>query len=208
LNIEFNEHQLCWAHLLRKAIKLMLQHPTESQYREFFHKLYGLYQQAVRWQKDQRLSRSRAQKVAILQRRLRHLCVRVDEVIDAETMSTPEQTLIRLQQELIKGIDCLFVFVAQPQVEPTNNRSERNVRREAEIRKGGRTSKTEAGAKRRSIIMTVLATLDTRFEQFTLENLLTELTRWAEMGLAVSPAAHKAGEGDGVVGEPADDEVG
>jgi transposase len=181
----FNEHQLCWAHLLRKAIKLMLQHPTESQYREFFHKLYGLYQQAVRWQKDQRLSRGRTQKVEILQRRLRHLCVRANEVIDAETMSIPEQTWIRLQQELIKGIDCLFVFVAQPQVEPTNNPSERNVRREAEIRKGGRTSKTEAGAKRRSIIMTVLATLDTRFEQFTLENLLTELTRWAEMGFSV-----------------------
>jgi hypothetical protein len=31
----FNEHQLCWAHLLRKAIKLMLQHPTELVYREF-----------------------------------------------------------------------------------------------------------------------------------------------------------------------------
>jgi transposase len=30
----FEEHQLCWAHLLRKAIKLMLQHPDEHQYAE------------------------------------------------------------------------------------------------------------------------------------------------------------------------------
>jgi hypothetical protein len=62
----------------------------------------------------------------------------------------------------------LFVFVEHPEVEPTNNCSERNVRREAEIRKGGRTSKTPAGAKRRGVIMTVLASLRTRFARFTL----------------------------------------
>ncbi len=67
-------------------------------------------------------------------------------------------------------------------MEPTNNRSERNVRREAEIRKGGRTSKTEAGAKRRSIIMTVLATLNTRFPKFTLAQLLAEVERWLAAG--------------------------
>ena len=58
-------------------------------------------------------------------------------------------------------------------VEPTNNRSERNVRREAEVRKGGRTSKTEHGAERRGIIMTVLATLNTRFEVFRLKTLFS-----------------------------------
>jgi transposase len=70
-------------------------------------------------------------------------------------------------------------------VEPTNNRSEQNVRREAEIRKGGRTSKTEQGAKRRSIIMTVLATLNTRFKKFTLNDLLAEVKRWVEMGCSI-----------------------
>ena len=49
----------------------------------------------------------------------------------------------------------------------------RNVRREAEIRKGGRTSKTPAGAKRRGVIMTVLASLQTRFAKFTLDALLS-----------------------------------
>ncbi|MDJ0591217.1 MAG: hypothetical protein QNJ72_14675, partial [Pleurocapsa sp. MO_226.B13] len=46
-----------------------------------------------------------------------------------------EANFIRLQNELIKGLDSLFVFVEHPEVEATNNRSERNVRREAEIRK-------------------------------------------------------------------------
>jgi hypothetical protein len=178
----FNEHQLCWAHLLRKAIKLMLQYPGERHYRQFFDDLYELYQQAVRWQKDQRLSVGRAQKVERLKARLSELCSRWQQKVNPETMPIHEQTFIRLQQELMKGINALFVFVAKPQVEPTNNRSERNLRQEAEVRKGGRTSKTQTGAQRRSVIMSVLATLNTRFETFTLDHLLAELSRWSELG--------------------------
>lgn len=180
----FSQHQLCWAHLLRKAIKLMLQHPTQTQYRAFLDELYALYQQAVRWQQDQRLTVGRAQKVEVLQSRLRQICEQSYQEIDPETMTSHEQIFIRLQNELVNGIDSLFVFVVHPQVEPTNNRSERNLRREAEVRKGGRTSKSQSGAQRRSIIMTVIATLNTRFEKFTLKHLLDELARWAEIGLS------------------------
>lgn len=180
----FAEHQLCWAHLLRKAIQLMLQHPNEPSYREFFNDLYEIYQQAVRWQKDERLTTGRGQNVEQLKERVSQLCTRADAAIDQDAMPTHEQTFIRLQNELINGLECLFVFVQYPQVESTNNRSERNLRREAEVRKGGRTSKTPAGAERRSIIMTVLATLNTRFEKFTLQHLLDELARWAEMGIS------------------------
>lgn len=180
----FDEHQLCWAHLLRKAIKLMLQHPTEGHYRQFFDVLYAVYQQAVRWQKDKRLTVGRAQKVNQLKTQIQDCCSRAHERINSETMPLHEQTFIRLQAELIKGLDALFVFVAHPQVEPTNNRSERNLRREAEVRKGGRTSKTQTGAQRRSIIMSVLATLNTRFASFTLEILLAELTQWAQVGVS------------------------
>ena len=74
------------------------------------------------------------------------------------------------------------MFVEHPEVEATNNRSERNIRSESEIRKGGRTSKTKQGAKRRSIIMTILATLNTRFPKFTLEHLLSEVQSWLDAG--------------------------
>jgi transposase len=178
----FRQHQLCWAHLLRKAIKLMLTQPQELAYREFFERLYALYQQAVRWQQDQRLSVGRQAKVEHLQAQIQHLCERAQEQVDPETMPAHEQAFIRLQQELIKGIDALFVFVVHPEVEPTNNRSERNLRREAEVRKGGRTSKTPSGAQRRGLIMTVLASLNTRFERFTLQHLLEELQAWAQLG--------------------------
>ncbi len=178
----FCEHQLCWAHLLRKAIKLMLQNPDEVEYKEFLDELYRIYQQAIRFQKDHRLSVGRRAKVEQLQARILKLCTRAQQKIDADHMPRHEATFIRLQNELVKGLPSLFVFVEHPEVEATNNRSERNIRREAEIRKGGRTSKSEQGAKRRSVIMTVLATLNTRFPKFTLEHLLSEVQSWIEAG--------------------------
>jgi hypothetical protein len=184
----FGEHQLCWAHLLRKAIKLMLQHPEQTAYKSFLDGLYRIYQQAVRWQKDQRLSVGRADKVTILKTRILKLCSDSGTAIEKDTMPSHQQTFIRLQNELVKGVESLFVFVAHPHVEPTNNRSERNVRREAEVRKGGRTSKTARGAERRGIIMTVLATLNTRFEVFTLKTLLAEIGRWVDAGISLFQA--------------------
>ena len=113
---------------------------------------------------------------------MNHACSLADQEVDKEQTPSDQLTFIQLQKELVNGLKALFVFVEHPEVEPTNNRSERNVRREAEIRKSGRTSKSDTGAKRRSIIMTVLATLDTRFERFTLDNLLTEVMGWIERG--------------------------
>ncbi len=181
----FTQHQLCWAHLLRKAIKLALQHPDEKQYATFLDGLFSIYQEAVRYQKDGRLSIGRAQKVLDLQEKIRSLCTRHGETIDENAIPDHEATFIRLQNELVDNVDCLFVFVEHPQVEPTNNRSERNVRCEAEIRKGGRTSKSDAGAKRRSIIMTVLMSLRTRFTKFTLDTLLREVEQWIEQGCSI-----------------------
>jgi hypothetical protein len=88
-------------------------------------------------------------------------------------------------EELVDNLACLFVFVEPPEVEPTNNRSERTVRREAEIRKGGRTSKTPAGAKRRGVILTVLASLRIRFPRFTRDNPLSEVGRWLAQGRSI-----------------------
>jgi len=42
----FTQHQLCWAHLIRKAIKLMLQNPDEIEYEEFLDQLCLLYHDA------------------------------------------------------------------------------------------------------------------------------------------------------------------
>ena len=52
-------------------------------------------------------------------------------------------------------------------------------------RKAARTSKSEKGARRRGVIMSVLASLSKRLDGFTLGNVLTEINRWLETGRSV-----------------------
>ena len=188
----FSRRQLCWAHLIRKAIKLALQNPHEPQYAEFLDGLCSIYDDAKQLRDDAE-DASRKSIVKQLQDRITSLCTRREErIITAKAAAKAEPaieptaedvaTFILLQRELADNVDCLFVFVEHPEVEPTNNRSERNVRREAEIRKGARTSKTARGAKRRGTIVTVLASLQTRISNFTLSNVLAEIDRWLEAG--------------------------
>jgi len=195
----FSQHQLCWAHLIRKAIKLALQHPDQQEYADFLDQLCSIYDDAKELRNDRAVDNAQATAeteaiIAKLQARITELCSRHDEVIvkpkpnaDANAEVTPKhlETFILLQRELVNNLDCLFVFVEHPDVEPTNNRSERNLRREAEIRKGARTNKTATGAKRRSIIVTVLASLRTRLTPFTLSSLLSEVSRWFENGSSI-----------------------
>ena len=190
----FSRHPLCRAHLIRKAIKLALQNPKESQSAEVLDDLCSIYDDAKPLRDD--ASAQDASRVAIvkpLQDRITSLCNRREEtIITAKAAAkaepgiepTAEQVaaFILLQRELADNIDCLFVFVEHPEVEPTNNRSERNVRREAEIRTAARTSKTARGAKRRGTIVTVPASLRTRISDFTRSNVLAEIDRWLETG--------------------------
>jgi uncharacterized small protein (DUF1192 family) len=178
----FTQHPLCWAHLIRKAIELALQHPEHPEYATFLDQLCDIYHQALRHQRDGRLSVGRAEKAAQLLDRLRQICTRYGERIVADETPPHLADFIRLRHEMMDHPDCLFVFVETPAVEATNNRSERNARREAEIRKGARTSKTADGAQRRGVILTVLASLATRFQRFALDTLLTEVNRWWETG--------------------------
>ena len=85
----------------------------------------------------------------------------------------------------ITGFDLHEQALIDQQVEATNNRSERQARGEAMARKAARTSKTETGAKRRSVIMSVLASLSKRMEYFTLGSVLAEINRWIETGQSV-----------------------
>jgi hypothetical protein len=126
----FSKHQLCWAHLIRKAIKLALMYPDKKQYAVFLDELCNIYHRAVRYDRDGRLRAGRATKARELEEAIRSLCTFHGAAIDKDTTPDHEATLIRLQNELVNNLDRLFVFVEGPDVESTNNRSERNVRRE------------------------------------------------------------------------------
>ena len=181
---QFAEHQLCWAHFLRKAIALALRNPKNRQYARFLKSLFAIYYDAVRAARDKRLSAGRAAKGKKLQARIHMICRRAGEAVDDDAPAD-EGKFVRLQNELVKNPEKLFVFVLHPEVEATNNRSERQARVEAMARKAARTSKTQRGAKRRGIIMSVLASLSKRLERFTLSNLLSEIERWLGAGCSV-----------------------
>src|SRR5208283_2359623 len=71
----FSQAQKCWAHLLRKAIKLTLQEPDHTEYRQFTDRLLEIYRSACRVQKDARRSMAgRAQKVTELDDEILELC--------------------------------------------------------------------------------------------------------------------------------------
>jgi hypothetical protein len=181
---QFTEHQLCWAHFLRKAIALSLRNPDNRQYKRFLKSLFAIYYDAVRFSRDRRLSAGRQAKVNKLQSRVRMICRRYGEELD-DTAPADDAKFVRLQNELADHVEKLFVFVLHPEVEATNNRSERQARSEAMARKATRTSKTESGAKRRGVIMSVLASLSKRLEHFTLGSVLSEIDRWIETGRSI-----------------------
>src|SRR5208283_692506 len=52
----FAQSQKCWAHLLRKSIKLTLLEPTNAEYRRFTDRLLEIYRAACAVQRDRRLS--------------------------------------------------------------------------------------------------------------------------------------------------------
>jgi len=181
---QFAEHQLCWAHFLRKAIAISLRNPGNRQYARFLKSLFAVYYDAVRASRDRRLSAGRAAKVKKLQSRMRMICRRGGEELD-DAAPADDGKFVRLQNELVDNTEKLFVFVLHPEVEATNNRSERQARTESLARKAARTSKSERGAKRRGVIMSVLTSLSKRLEQFTLGSVLSEINHWLETGRSV-----------------------
>lgn len=86
----------------------------------------------------------------------------------------------------------LFTFVTAPPVEHldgesrpvagTNNEAERTLRDTANARKTGRASKTVSGARRQTILTSVLQSLQLYLPEFTLESVLSEVRRWTEAG--------------------------
>ncbi len=170
-----------------------MQNSDETEYAEFLDQLCLLYNDAKSCRCREDDQDGCDEKVKQLQARITALCTRREEKVItpkfAEKQDPPIEptlehlaTFINLQRELANNLDKLFVFVEHPQVDPTNNLSERNVRREAEIRKASRCSKTEKGAKRRGIIITILASLQTRIDQFKLANVLSEIEGWIKNG--------------------------
>jgi transposase len=183
----FSRSQKCWSHLLRKAIALMLAHPAKRHYRRFFERLLALYRVAKRYQQDRRLGpAAREKRVLELEEKLGTLCTHWDDELPKDAASDV-RAFVNLQRELMRclGDESLFTFVLFPEVEATNNRSERTFRDTAKARATGQTSKTDHGAWRRSVILSVLTSLKQNLANFTIEAVVAEVAAWRQHGVSL-----------------------
>jgi len=190
----FTHAQKCWAHLLRKAIKLTLLDPTEAEYRRFADTLLEVYRKACRVQRDRRLNDAgRAKKVNALNDEIFDVCAPM-WAAELPPLEGPANDYRLLANELMRLMlaDELFTFVTAAPVEipsgdtvpvsGTNNEAERTLRDPAMARKTGRTSKTIRGARRRTVVASVLESLRLHLPTFTLSSIIAEILRWSDTG--------------------------
>jgi hypothetical protein len=190
----FTQAQKCWAHFLRKAIKLTLMEPANDEYRQFTDRLLEIYHEACRVQRDRRLSaKGRKNKVAVLEDAVLELCGPV-WAAELPPSEGAEDDYRRLCNELMRVLlaEQLFTFVtAEPVTKPngetlrvsgTNNEAERTLRSPAQARDTGRTNKTVPGARRQTVIVSVFESLRQHLSTFTLSSVIQEIRRWLETG--------------------------
>jgi hypothetical protein len=190
----FTHSQKCWAHLLRKAIKLTLLEPNNAEFRRFTDRLLEIYRAACRAQSDKRLSDTgRARKVAELDDEILDLCGGVwaaelpkgEGAEDDYRLLCTELMRLMLDRQLFTFVTAAPVATPQGTTQPvpgTNNEAERTLRGPAMARKMGRTNKTPAGARRQTIIVSVLESLRNHLPSFTLSTVIDEITRWLKTG--------------------------
>lgn len=183
----FSTSQKCWAHLLRKAIRLTLLEPENAEYRRFLDGLLEVYRTAGRFAADRRLGEAgRQQKIDELTDRMCELCGErfTDEGQPADDI---QRDFVNLVHELVRllGDEELFTFVRHPAASGTNNEAERTLRGPAMDRRTGRTSKTPRGARRRTILVSVFESLRLHLAEFTLPAVLQEISNWSASGTSL-----------------------
>lgn len=190
----FSQAQKCWAHLLRKAIKLTLQDPKNLAYRGFTDDLLDIYDKACQTQRDGRLSpEGRAKKVVALDDAIFDLCAPMwgADLPPLKGLDNDYRLLVNEVMRLMLAQQ-LFTFVTAPPltqlngetkpVANTNNEAERTLRNPAQARQAGRTNKSPLGARRQTVIVSVLESLRLYLKTYTLSSIIAEIQSWLQTG--------------------------
>jgi len=180
----FKLAQKCWAHLLRKAIRLTLLKPDRPQYKTFLDALLEIYRQGTAIAADKRLSEAGRQARVLPLIDAVRACTGDRIADETKPADDAEKDFFNLTHEIVRrlGNDELFTFVIHPAADGTNNISERQLRAAAQDRLTGQTNKTERGARRRTVITSVLDSLRGFVSKLTLKTALEELDRWQQTG--------------------------
>lgn len=177
--------QKCWAHLLRKAIHLVVLYPEHTVYRDFLEDLLAVYREAQHRRGDGRLSESGRRRLADeLNQRVKALCAPHcwDRVQPARTAHAQDHERLANEIYRLAELDELFTFVIHLEVPGTNNASEQALRGAAQSRKLDRTSKSSKGCHRRSVITSVLESLRKHLKTLTLESATAAAKQWLQTG--------------------------
>jgi transposase len=180
----FSKTQKCWAHLLRKAIKLTLLDPKNKEYIDFADGAFQIFYDGRSLQKNQSISEAdREAEIVKLEDRVLALCsVREIETQKLEDATADSFRLLRSELLGLSLREVLFTFISDPAVAPTNNEAERTLRDPATARRVGRTNKTLHGARRQTIIHSVFESIRTQIPKFTLQGVLDEIASWKTKG--------------------------
>lgn len=135
--------QLCWSHILTDSKDLAKNFGTEGRY--VHHKLKEIFEMAASFEgkgKQEHVDAFKAEIFALTLRHYKHITIR------------------RFVNNLWKrDIDSLFRFVTDPDVDPTNNISERELRHLVIIRKISNGSRSARGAHATAMLLSVIQTL-------------------------------------------------
>lgn len=156
--------QYCYAHLLREVEKLEKEFPGESEVSDFVSTFSVLLAQAMKLRGRaitdeeylERASELKSEIEEILLQNWRHLGIQ------------------RIQNIFHEKNERLYHWTKSRQIAADNNRAERELRPTVIARKVSFGSQSDAGAKSRSSIMTLLHTVKKRLKEKSLEEWLTD----------------------------------
>jgi transposase len=180
--------QYCYAHLLRDLEKLGKDFPDEEEAKSFTGTLIPLFSQAMHLGSQDMPDKEYYRKAKDLEKEIMKVC------------RSPARHLgIRAFQDIFTTHEGrLFHWVEDRRVPADNNRAERDLRPTVIARKVSFGSSSDAGAETRSILMSVLHTLNKGRGKEPLESVLTRiLDKIAEdlttdVGALIIPAQKRA----------------
>ncbi len=170
--------QYCYAHLLRDVEKLGKDFPDHAEIKPFVSTLVPLLAQAMHL-RTQPLSEEQYYRQA----------KEIQQKILGVSHRPAQHLAIRTMQDLFHSQEHrLYHWVQDRRVPPDNNLAERDLRPTVIARKVSFGSSSDAGAKTRSILMSVLHTLNKRRSDRSLEsifkNLLDEIAKNPKVPIA------------------------
>jgi transposase len=155
--IHSRQIQRCLAHLLREFKKIRAKNPhhLSEEFLSFERRIKRLVKDAIDFAaRDDLDPPKRKEARDRFQARL--------QGIIAEKTSSPH--VQRLAERLSRHKDSIFVFVTDPDIEPTNNWAELNVRFAVMMRKTSFGNQSERGARTQEVLMSLLRTAKLRGE--------------------------------------------